>query len=190
MPNIAGILLAGGASRRFNGNKLAAYANDTVPIGVRSAEHMLAAVGNLLVVIPVGNTATLEVFDGLFDVTVCADASEGIGRSIAHGVAARSGADGWLIGLADMPFIRVETIVILANSLTSMTTIVRPQLFGRAGHPVGFGAAYGPELMNLQGDEGAQSIVSSHSDALVIIETEDTGVVIDIDSPEDIAANS
>jgi molybdenum cofactor cytidylyltransferase len=189
MPHIVGILLAGGGSRRFGSNKLAALANGMTPIGVRSAEHLQAAVNELLVVVPAGNTTTLELFDGLFDVSVCADSSEGIGRSIAHGVGARRNADGWLIGLADMPFIRVETIVSIANALSSAATIARPCLSGRAGHPVGFGAAYAQALMSLRGDVGAQQIVDAHSDSLVFIETDDAGVLIDIDRPEDIVAN-
>ncbi len=190
MHRIVGILLAGGGSRRFGSNKLAATANDSVPIGVRSAEHLKAAVSEVLVVVPAGDPTTRALFDGHFDISICADSSEGIGRSIAHGVGARRDADGWLIGLADMPFIRVDTIASIADEITSATTIARPSLAGRAGHPVGFGAAYAEELMHLQGDVGAQSVLDAHRDALVLIETDDTGVVADIDRPEDIAAYS
>ncbi len=188
MPNVAGIMLAGGSSVRFGGNKLAALLQDGVPIGVRSAEHFKAAVEDLLVVIPSGNDATLSIFDGRFEVSVCADSHLGIGHSIAHGVAARPDADGWLIGLADMPYIDVKTISTLASALSSETTIVRPRVSGQAGHPVGFGASYGRELSRLRGDQGAQSVVNSHRDALVFIDTEDRGVLHDIDRPEDIAA--
>tara|TARA_Y100000590_G_scaffold430815_1_gene544898 strand:+ start:293 stop:862 length:570 start_codon:yes stop_codon:yes gene_type:complete len=186
MANIAGILLAGGSSQRFGGNKLVALIEDGRSIGRRSAEQLQAALGNVLVVVPEGNVATLGVFEGVFEVSVCADSRDGIGRSIAHGIAARPDADGWLIGLADMPYIQVETIRMLASALISELTIVRPRWFGRVGHPVGFGASYSGKLKNLQGDQGAQSIVDSHTDSLVLIDTKDSGVVLDIDRPEDI----
>ena len=188
MPHIVGILLAGGSSKRFGGNKLAALLEDGVPIGLRSAEHLAAVLDDVLVVVPAGNAATLRVFDGRFAVSVCADSSAGIGRSIAHGVAARTDADGWLIGLADMPYIHVETIATLAAALTSAKTIVRPRWSGRGGHPVGFGACYARELVSLQGDQGAQSVINTHRNALEFIDTEDPGVLLDIDRPEDLAA--
>ena len=63
---------------------------------------------------------------------------------------------------------------------------MRPRYRGRAGHPVGFGADYGGELMQLRGDVGAQSVINAHSQALIFVETEDAGVVVDIDQPQDL----
>lgn len=190
MSDTVGILLAGGASRRFGGNKLTVSASDGVPIGVRAAERLNAVVDRLLVVIPADNAATRDLFAGVHDVSVCADAHAGIGHSIAHGVGASRDAAAWIIALADMPFIEVATITAVAAALTAPSGIVRPRYHGRPGHPVGFGAVYGAELMALRGDVGAQPVVNAHMGAVVFIDTEDVGVVTDIDRPEDIGAKS
>ena len=44
-------------------------------------------------------------------------ASQGMGTSISAGVAATQDALGWVIALADMPFIRADTVAAVANAL-------------------------------------------------------------------------
>ena len=183
---LVGILLAGGDARRFGGNKLAVPLSGGTPLGVCSAERLRAAVDELLVVIPEGNPATRALFADRYATTVCRDARDGVGRSIAHGVSICRDADAWLIALADMPFIDTATILAVAAALTSRSAIIRPRYRGRAGHPVGFGATYGEDLMDLQGDVGARSVVNAHRGMLRFIDTEDAGVVTDIDRPEDL----
>ena len=61
MANIVGILLAGGASRRFGSNKLAAPDTNGVPIGIRSAARLRAAVGEMLVVVPAHGETTRDL---------------------------------------------------------------------------------------------------------------------------------
>ena len=57
---------------------------------------------------------------------------------------------------------------------------------GRRGHPVGFGSAFRSDLMRLEADAGARSIVQSNASRLQLIQVNDRGVVLDIDRPEDI----
>lgn len=160
-----------------------------MPIGVLSARRWQDALGDVLIVVPSGDTGTASLFDGQFEISECADAQLGIGHSIAHGVAARPDATSWLIGLADMPFIAPQTIRQVAARIRDQTTIVRPRYHGRAGHPVGFGAAYRSELLRLTGDAGAQCVINAHLGSLILMDGEDEGVVIDIDRPEDLAGS-
>jgi molybdenum cofactor cytidylyltransferase len=108
-----------------------------------------------------------------------------MGDSIAAGVAVRSDASGWLILPADMPRVRPSTIQAVADAL-QQHAVAYAQYQGRRGHPVGFAAELYSELTALTGDEGARRLVARYPAQAV--EVDDPGVLIDIDTVEDLAA--
>lgn len=114
-------------------------------------------------------------------------ADGGMGYSIADGVAALedSKAAAVAVLLGDMPCIEPETFRTLITQ-AGEDRIVRPEFQGRAGHPVIFGRAFWRELINLQGKEGARSVIHRHLDACIHIEVDDPGVRMDADRPEDL----
>ncbi len=61
--------------------------------------------------------------------------------------------------------------------------MVAPVYRGQRGHPVGFAEVYGARLVTLDRRRGARAILASAKPLL--IETDDAGVVTDIDSPDD-----
>lgn len=183
---IAGILLAAGAGSRFGGGKLL-HPLDGVAIGVRSARNMLAAGLQVTAVVRPGSdelTRLLHI-EGV-DVTVCANAADGMGVSLAHVIAHTSGAAGWVVGLADMPRIWPETIQRIADVVSAGALIAAPAFHGERGHPVGFSAALRDELLACHGDEGARSVVKRHHAETQLIVTDDPGVIFDIDRREDV----
>ncbi|HSW83600.1 MAG TPA: hypothetical protein VLH12_09000, partial [Usitatibacter sp.] len=54
------------------------------------------------------------------------------------------------------------------------------------GHPVGFSARLREDLLALDGDEGARSVIQSHRDAVTLIPVDDEGITVDIDTPRDL----
>ena len=62
----------------------------------------------------------------------------------------------------------------------------RTQHRGRRGHPVGFAAELFSELVMLKGDEGARRLLARYPTAAV--ELDDPGVLLDIDTVDDLAA--
>ncbi|MCK7579437.1 MAG: NTP transferase domain-containing protein [Chromatiales bacterium] len=58
---------------------------------------------------------------------------------------------------------------------------------GQRGHPVGFSAEFAPALRALQGDRGARDLLARHADRLQCLEVDDPGVLLDVDTPADLA---
>jgi molybdenum cofactor cytidylyltransferase len=186
-PVIVGVLLAAGAGNRFGGDKLLARLPDETPIGVRAARALRSGVDSCLAVVRPGDEALARLLEaeGL-DVALFPGADDGMGASLAFGVAAAPDADGWIIALADMPFVRRETIEIVAGMLRAGAWIAAPSYRGRRGHPVGFARALFPELVRLGGDHGARSLLERHAPRVETFESEDTGILLDIDTLRDI----
>jgi molybdenum cofactor cytidylyltransferase len=107
-----------------------------------------------------------------------------MGASLAWGVRAAPAAAGWVIALADMPWVRSQTIAAIVAALRAGAPIAAPECRGRRGHPVGFAAAYYPQLSVLSGDEGAKRLLGEQS--VVLVATDDEGVLRDVDTRADL----
>ena len=187
MTELVGILLAAGSASRFGAAKLLHPLPDGVAIGVAAASTLMAAVPNTIVVVQPGDQTLIEAFSELgLKVVENPLADKGMGTSLAAGVYATSGAGGWLIALADMPWVRPATITALADRLNNGASMVAPVYQGRRGHPVGFSSRWQEQLRGLSGDKGARDLITNYSDELELLTTEDAGVVKDIDSPKDL----
>ena len=182
-----GILLAAGKSQRFGSNKLLHPVTDNTPMLLVSAQKLASVLPGSIVVISrelIPYTDQLEQL-GL-RVVVNEHAERGMGSSIACGVRASQDAPGWLIALADMPYLKTETIALLADKLGSGADIVAPVIENRRGHPVGFNQRYINELLALDDDVGARHVIAKHKNELELVPTDDTGVTVDVDQTIDI----
>jgi molybdenum cofactor cytidylyltransferase len=132
-----------------------------------------------------GDAATLAELLAQEDVglVIAPMADGGMGDSLAAGVAATADAGGWVVALADMPYIRPDTVASVVAALQAGAHIVAPTLNGRRGHPVGFSARFAPQLLALHGDEGARHLLRERQEDLVTFECDDPGIVLDVDRP-------
>lgn len=121
---------------------------------------------------------------------VCLDSALGMSASLASGVAGNRDADGWVIGLADMPHVPTAAIAAVRDAVTSGARLAAPYCDGQRGHPVGFAASYRNALLALQGDAGAREVLKRDAGRLQRIDTTDRGVLTDIDRPEDLMTPS
>jgi molybdenum cofactor cytidylyltransferase len=169
------IVLAAGRGERFRASALEANTQDKgfdklqAPLaGMRVRDHVVRAVqlsGLPMHVVEPEHLAHLDL--------------AGMSDSIACGVRATANASGWLILPADLPLIEPETLRLVAQALHHHDVVV-PFFENTRGHPVGFSAACGPELMQLSGDKGASAVVSRYRPHQLHLK--DAGSVMDVDT--------
>jgi molybdenum cofactor cytidylyltransferase len=124
------------------------------------------------------------------EVLVCDRAHEGMGVTLASAIRATPDAPGWVIALADMPWIAPATIAAVVAQLHEGAILAAPVHAGRRGHPVGFAAIHYAALAALSGDEGARGLIAARIAALKEVAVDDAGVLRDIDRPEDLAGTA
>ena len=185
--HVTAILLAAGAARRFGAPKLLAAWR-----GRPLWEHALAAltgtdrVTETIVVVAPGFVVPPAAARCRF--VVNPEPAEGMGGSLRVGVRTASAeTDAFLIALADMPLVPPGLIgALLACYGAGERPIVVPVCRGRRGHPVLIGAGLRDELLAVRGDVGARAVLAAHPDLIGTIETDDAGVLFDVDEPADL----
>jgi molybdenum cofactor cytidylyltransferase len=198
-----GLLLAAGFGERFRSSrvggrddaieadKLMASLADGTPVAVASAKALVATLPRVLAVVrPGSNELAGALHDAGCEIVMCEEADLGMGASLARG--ARFLLDEFdgnsvpafcMVALGDMPWVRAATL----NALVAMMDICRiaaPVYRGARGHPVCFDRGLWPELAQLGGDRGANSVLVRHGATL--LESSDPGVVGDVDTVSDL----
>ena len=188
-----GILLAAGFSRRFGAsNKLLQPLPDGNPIALASAKRLIEAIPFSIAVVRPENSALADLLqDAGLKVFFCSEQdtemADSLSAAIKFSAAYSESSDGFVIALADMPYINSQTTSAIASKLSEGASIVVPTYQGERGHPVGFSAKFRTELESLHGDEGARSILKRYPEEVVFLECDDSGILADIDTPADLA---
>lgn len=192
------LLLAAGQAKRFGADKLMAKLADEQPVITHTLNNLqwLAKKYDLelTVVVRHDNEELISFLQQQHvNFSICADAIQGMGNSIAHGVRSHQYWHGWLIALADMPLISQTTLAeIFSQVERTPEKIIRPTVVlkdqQKMGHPVYFPRCLGFELSRLQGDQGAKKVISHHPDLLKLVSTEDKHILTDIDTEKELQA--
>jgi molybdenum cofactor cytidylyltransferase len=183
-----GLLLAAGSATRFGSDKLQHPLPHGVSIAVQAARHLKAEMPRVVAAVRPDAAATARALaaEGC-EVVICERAAEGMGASLACAARAAGDADGYLVALADMPFVRRSTIAAVREALARGATLAAPYWRARRGHPVGFAGRLRGELEALGGDEGARRLLEAHAAELVKVPVGDPGAIRDIDQPSDLS---
>ena len=180
---VGALVLAAGLSRRMGAAKLALPVSGR-PMLAATVEAVEAAGLPLLVVIGGHANAVLEAVPGRG--TVFAERyARGLSQSLKAGLLAAP--EDWaaaLVVLGDMPFVRADTLRMLADALRAGARAVVPVHKGRRGNPAGFARSEWPALMALSGDQGARRLLDRLGAEQVPVS--DPGIHRDIDVPADL----
>ncbi len=192
-PRIAAVILAAGQSRRMGlSNKLLSEID-----GKAMVAHVMAAVdasraGPVVVVTGHDDAA---VRDALTSHNVSfvhnPDYETGLSTSLAAGLAALPGdIDGAVVCLGDMPKIDPALIDRLIDAFDpdAGRAICLPTHQGKRGNPVLWAARFFPEMQVVEGDVGARHLIGEHSYMVHEVDCADDSVLIDVDTPETLAA--
>jgi molybdenum cofactor cytidylyltransferase len=182
------VVLAAGRGVRFSGpgHKLAQPFETTSVLGSTLARVVESGLPRVVVTTDALATVA-EAHVAARDVLLLTrlQADRGMARSIVAGVSARADAPGWLILPGDMPLISPRTLRAVAAALPGQVCVV-PNHQGRRGHPVGFSAELFSDLQALDGDEGARRLLLRYPSKM--LELDDPGILIDIDTQSDLQA--
>ena len=188
---IVAVILSAGESSRMGRPKA------LLPIdGVRFVEKIVSTlkstdVGNIIVVLGHNAEAIRRKISDL-PVTILINHDYKQGQLSSLQVAIRrlesSGGpvDGILVHLVDHPYIEAKLVNLMIDRFyETKKLIVVPRFQDRRGHPVIFARALFSELLAAGTDQGAKPVVHAHRDDTLEIDTDDKGVLIDIDTPEE-----
>ncbi len=181
-----GLMLAAGFASRYGSDKRMACLADGTPLLVASMRAAQAVLDEVLLVLRPEDDLQALGLTGSERVARCVQAEQGMGHSLVCGVDAisrYSSAQALVILLADMPWIRGDTMAALLGAASSERIVV-PLYRGQRGHPVVFGRHFWPDLACMEGDQGARGVILDNPQALVHLSVDDPGVILDVDTPE------
>jgi molybdenum cofactor cytidylyltransferase len=188
---VSAVILAAGTSTRMG------QAKQLLPLGgttvlARTIDNVRSA-GLVEMVLVLGASAEAirrqlpqSLLEGL-KVVVNQAYRQGMASSLREGLSALDPQTGaTLIILGDQPFVRPQTLhQIIAGYHRSGAQIVIPSHQGKRGNPVLLSRSVFPEVMALEGDTGCRAIFPNHLDAILKVEVEDLGILLDIDNQDD-----
>jgi molybdenum cofactor cytidylyltransferase len=185
---LAAAILAAGESKRMGQPKA------LVPFqGSTFVEHLIAAtrhprVGITRVVLGAGAEgirANLKIDPS--SIVVNADWPTGQLSSLHAAIRSlpAGGTQGILVCPVDHPLLSTHLVAALIAAFDSGgKLIVLPKYRGRRGHPVLFAAELYEELLAAPADVGARQVVWNHARDVLEVDTEEEGVILNLDDPE------
>ncbi len=189
---IGALVLAAGHSQRFGSDKRVARTADGTGLLEATVVRYADCFPETTVVLRCGEPTAPLLSDrtlGRIRVVRATPEPIGLGLSIAAGVRASPRWSCACIALADMPWVRTETLARLIDAWENLEDTTDAALYpvhaGRTGHPVLFDRSLFGDLKALNGDSGATRI-KARARLKVGVTVNDPGTLRDVDRPDDL----
>lgn len=187
------LVLAAGAGTRFGGGKLLAMMRGR-PLVAHALEAALAAQATGVTLVVGADAAAVaavgrEAADARpLAVVEAADWRVGLSASLKAGIASLpSEAGAAIVFLGDMPDVPHDLAARLVEAWRNGAEAAVPVFGARRGNPALLSRTLFDAVAGLEGDRGAGALLDGLGDRLARVETDDAGVLFDIDRREDIA---
>jgi molybdenum cofactor cytidylyltransferase len=185
--DVVGILLAAGSGSRFGSDKLLHPLDDGTPMAVAAGRRLRDCCRRTVAVLRPGSERLAELLAAEnIELVIAPESIHGMGYSLAAGIRSAPVASGWIVALADMPYISAASYRCVTAALRRGASVAAPEYRGRRGHPVGFSGQWFERLSTLNGDEGARSILAAMPDAIDLCAVDDPGILRDVDRRADL----
>jgi molybdenum cofactor cytidylyltransferase len=188
---VEGILLAAGESRRMG------YPKPLLKIGsqtflARTCEAMLTAVTRIVIVVGAYAKRVRHAVpkDPRIIVVENPDYLTGQLSSLQAALSAVSAdTSAIMLHLTDHPTVGATTFrAVVGEYERSHKQIIIACYRDRRGHPVLFDRGLFDELRTAPADQGARAVVQANPQRVLYLDVDDPGVVLDLDTPADLAA--
>lgn len=184
---VSALVLAAGYSERFGSDKRIALLPDGNSILDNVINKLYQPSKEIFVIVRKNETNKFAIkpkcsfinYEGI---------STGLGWSLSFGIKTLRNitvSDSIAVYLADMPWLKIETILDLYSHAAS-NRIVIPVFNGKNGHPVIFGKSFWDDLEKCEGNIGAKEVIYRNKDSTIFVNFQDPGILKDIDRPSDL----
>ncbi len=186
-PRVAGVVPCAGSSTRMGSSKALLDAGGRSFLAATVGSLVAGGCDPVVVVLAAGQTdeerrardagalPLLNPEPGEGPITSLRIAIQALGDSV----------EGVALLPVDHPCVLPETVTVLNQALLEGDApLVLPSFEGKRGHPAFLRRTLFPELLDPSLEGGARSVVHAHLTEALVIDVEDAGVVLDIDTPE------
>ncbi|RMF28159.1 MAG: nucleotidyltransferase family protein [Chloroflexi bacterium] len=188
---VAAIILAAGASRRF-GQPKQLLPWQGKPLLVHIADVALASQARPVIVVLGSRFSAMRraLGDRPLQIVHNPRWPQGLSTSVRAGLAALPPeADAALFLQADQPGLTAALLDrLIARFRQGDALIVAPAYQGRRGTPVLFARPLFDELRRVQGDRGGRGLLQRYADRVALVEVDSPLLLADFDTPEEWAA--
>ena len=187
---ISALILAAGMSKRFRNNKLITPIMGKPMIKWTVEAAVNSMVDEVIVILGFEAEKVRKVIDDLpCKIIVNENYLDGMSSTVKFGVKyVMNYSEAVVIIPGDCPFIGSNSINLVINAYReTRAPIIIATFKGRRGHPILISHELFPEVLKISEETyGLKQLIRKYEDKILHVEASTIGVLIDIDSPDDI----